>query len=60
MIIHYLKDGTVLNDITGHVIRMDENSIYTVLDSINQKRAERGEKYVKTCRSISSKGVAGA
>lgn len=33
MIIHILKNGTVLQDITGHVVKKEENPlIYSILD----------------------------
>jgi hypothetical protein len=36
---HVLKDGTVLNDITGHVVKMtDVPSVYALVDQINRKR----------------------
>lgn len=42
MVIHILKDGTVLKDITGHVVRMeDAGPLYHLIDSIN-----RGEKKI--------------
>lgn len=44
MVRHILKDGTVLDDITGHVVKMeDARVVYELLDKINQ---ERGEKNV--------------
>lgn len=42
---HVLKDGTVLDDITGHVVRKDDvKGIYALIDEINQKRARKGAK----------------
>ena len=33
MIIHILKNGTVLQDITGHVVKKEENPmVYRILD----------------------------
>ena len=41
MIIHVLKDGTVLEDIKGHVVKQEEiKSAYDLIDSMNQKRQE--------------------
>lgn len=38
-VIHILKDGTRLDDITGHVVRMeDAEELYRLIDSINQKK----------------------
>ena len=41
-IIHILKDGTVLKDIRGHVVKMeDAKSIYSLMDKISQKKEEK-------------------
>ena len=43
MVKHVMKDGTVLDDITGHVVRKkDVPSIYALIEEINRKRAMRG------------------
>lgn len=40
-VIHILKDGTRLDDISGHVVRMeDAEELYRLIDSINQKRSK--------------------
>jgi hypothetical protein len=45
MVKHVLKDGTVLNDITGHVVKKEDvKGIYALIDEINQKRARKGAK----------------
>ena len=37
MIIHILKNGTVLQDITGHVVRKEENPlIYQIIDRMQK------------------------
>lgn len=42
---HVLKDGTVLDDITGHVVRKKEvKGLYVLIDEINQQRARKGAK----------------
>lgn len=42
MVIHVLKDGTVLHDITGHVVKKeDAKSIYAILNEINHERAKQ-------------------
>lgn len=39
---HILKDGTVLNDIRGHVVKMeDAKSIYSLMEKMNQKKEEK-------------------
>lgn len=41
-VIHILKDGSVVNDITGHVVRIeDAEPLYHLMDSINQQRVRR-------------------
>lgn len=38
MIVHVLKDGTVLEDITGHVVRVeDAEPVYKLMDAINRE-----------------------
>lgn len=41
-VVHILKDGTRLNDITGHVVRLeDAESLYRFLDSLNQNNLNK-------------------
>lgn len=36
-VVHILKDGSVLNDITGHVVKVEDAApLYDLIDSINQ------------------------
>lgn len=45
MVKHILKDGTVLNDITGHVVKIeDAKAIYLLMNKINEERRKKGEK----------------
>ena len=45
-VIHILKDGSVVDDITGHVVRMeDASALYGLIDSMN--RQSRNSKEVK-------------
>lgn len=45
MVKHVLKDGTVLEDITGHVVKKEDvKGIYAIIDEINQKRVRKGAK----------------
>lgn len=38
MITHIMKDGTVLEDITGHVVKVeDAEPVYRLLDKINRE-----------------------
>lgn len=42
-ILHILKDGTELEDITGHVVRMeDAKDVYAIIDRINKKGRRHG------------------
>ena len=43
MITHVLKDGTVLEDITGHVIKQDDAPmVYQIIEQM--EREERNER----------------
>lgn len=36
-VIHILKNGSVLKDITGHIVKMDDvKSVYQLIDRINR------------------------
>lgn len=42
---HIMKDGTVLTNISGHVVKMeDARSVYDLMDRINQKANRKGDK----------------
>lgn len=42
MVIHILKDGSVVEDITGHVVRIeDARPLYDLIDSINRKGSKK-------------------
>lgn len=46
-VIHILRDGSVVKDITGHVVRMeDARPLYDLIDRINRTGSE-GNKEVK-------------
>lgn len=39
MVIHVLKDGTVLDNIEGHIVKVEEaETLYNMLDQINETR----------------------
>ena len=41
-VIHILKDGSVVEDITGHVVRMeDATPLYQLIDKINRERSKK-------------------
>lgn len=42
MVKHVLKDGTNVNDITGHIVKMkDARSVYNLIESINQSKLRK-------------------
>ena len=42
MIRHILKDGVVLDDITGHVVKQEDAPIvYNLICKVNEERARR-------------------
>lgn len=46
MIRHHLKDGTVLTDITGHVVRKEDVPIaYALIDRMNLEREREKRKH---------------
>ena len=41
MVIHVMRDGSQVKDITGHVVKMqDAKMIYTLISKINERRKE--------------------
>ena len=54
-VVHILKDGSVVKDITGHVVRMeDAGPLYDLIDRINRngsKKSVHNEKLqeVRVC-----------
>ena len=55
-VVHILKDGSIVKDITGHVVRMeDAGPLYDLIDRINRegskKKTVHSEKLkeVKVC-----------
>lgn len=45
MIRHHLKDGTVLDDITGHLVKKEDvPRVYALIDQMNHER-ERAKRY---------------
>lgn len=39
MVIHVLKDGTVLDNIEGYIVKVEEaETLYNMLDQINETR----------------------
>ena len=45
MIKHILSDGTVLTDITGHLVKKEDTpSVYHLIDQMNKERKGNEEK----------------
>lgn len=41
-VVHILKDGSIVKDITGHVVRVeDAGPLYQLIDSINRKGSKK-------------------
>lgn len=46
-VIHILKDGSVVKDITGHVVRVeDAGPLYQLIESINRNRKGSKKKSI--------------
>lgn len=44
-VIHILRDGTRLEDITGHIVKIsDAEPVYNLMDRINRAAAEEVER----------------
>lgn len=44
-VVHILKDGTIVKDITGHVVRVeDASALYEYIRSVNRKRHNKSNK----------------
>ena len=50
-VIHILKDGSIVKDITGHVVRMeDAGPLYDLIDRINRSGKKTTDKKVREVR----------
>ena len=51
MVEHYLKDGTRVNDITGHIVRVkDARTVYTLIGRMNEARHRSPPKRKDLCK----------
>lgn len=42
---HILKDGTVLENVSGHIVKMkDAKALYDLMDRINENANRKGDK----------------
>lgn len=42
MVKHILKNGTVLDDISGHIVKMeDAEAVYQIMDKLNEERMRK-------------------
>lgn len=47
MIAHVLKDGTVLEDITGHVIKQDDAPmVYQIIEQMEREEKENERNHI--------------
>lgn len=47
MIRHILKDGTVLNDISGHIVKVEDAEVaYQIMDKLNEERMEEHDRRI--------------
>ena len=45
MVKHVLKDGTVLEEITGHVVRKEDALVvYQIMEQMNEERRKENDK----------------
>ena len=45
MVVHILKDGSIVDDITGHIVRMEDAApLYDLIDSINRQGSKKVHK----------------
>ena len=48
MVRHILKDGTVLKEINGHVVKKEDlPSVYNLIDQMNKERKEKEDEKAK-------------
>lgn len=49
MIRHHLKDGRILTDITGHIVKKEDvPAVYSLIDQINkEKRAKQQNEGIR-------------
>lgn len=51
MVKHILKDGTVLEDISGHVVkRKDAPVVYELMEQIKRKEDKNGDQVCRNSR----------
>lgn len=52
-VIHILKDGSIVKDITGHVVRMeDAGPLYQLIDDINRRGSKREKVHSEKSREV--------
>lgn len=50
MVYHVLKDGSVVDDIAGKVVRVeDAEAVYNLINTINGSRESKENREVKLC-----------
>ena len=52
-VVHILKDGSIVMDITGHVVRVeDANPLYQFIDSINRTGSKKKQVHNEKSREV--------
>ena len=52
-VVHILKDGSIVKDITGHVVRVkDASPLYQLIDSINQTGSKKKQVHNEKSREV--------
>lgn len=52
-VVHILKDGSIVKDITGHVVRVkDASPLYQLIDSINRTGSKKKQVHNEKSREV--------
>lgn len=52
-VVHILKDGSIVKDITGHVVRVeDAGPLYQLIDDINRRGSKREKVHSEKSREV--------
>ena len=52
-VVHILKDGSIVKDITGHVVRIEyAGHLYDLIDSINRRGSKREKIHSEKLREV--------
>lgn len=52
-VVHILKNGSIVKDITGHVVRVeDAGPLYQLIDDINRRGSKREKVHSEKSREV--------